>query len=807
MPVNMTIAKKNGGRIRLGLIKKSIHMLCCALAAFLCAQGGIVGGVQAAGTAFFAAGLCAGYNALAMLTGCALGCLTYGRLANMWPLFACMSAWLILHVAGSIEFGSGMEGAKSRAGLMCRAAKGGAGSDALCAAAGLAAGLSNFFMTLAMAFTGHGGIIYCAVSALMGFGLTPIFCVGMGSAGRNQNIYWHKLSAAALGGAVMAGLADCVLGIWDMQALAGGLTMYLLLHDMRRPDKASRVTRAAVGLIMGLWVWLDGGGWGVSAAWLAAGWALGSLPETLGMLAGAALLTLGGLADGFAVGRMAIANVRWLSAVENGLGSLTGMLAGALWLMALGRMNNSADAGALLKKYIEIRAANMNSEALELADELKRLTGCDNELMRRRGAEEFMRALCKGCPRADICRGRSGRGNAANFRKLYDRFAATGEADAGLLPASCIRSGRLAECADGAIERIGAYRADAARQCELLEMARRLSAVNAEACSAELQALQIDPRSSARLIERLNMYNAGCVQACVTRGEPRRAFIEFGPHCGIWQYAPESILRALDYTVGSKFEYADSGCNGILELRECAELNVQAAVRRSAYKENTCGDSAVLTRLPDGRWLAALSDGMGCGAAAAGESHAALASVERMLDGGVDADDSIRIVNELLRLNGTGEMYATLDVTIIDPYAKTAELYKLGALPAALMRAHTLRFVGGGSPPFGILEGVQVSGRSVKLRAGDRIVLVTDGVCDFSDDMQTAFFKNTMYALSDSSPVNAAELILSRMKRRFGMKDDASVTVIDIKPTDSAWQGGLYSLSSDKDAVKRQAEL
>ncbi|PHL14425.1 hypothetical protein CQR38_14520, partial [Enterococcus faecium] len=94
--INQSIARKFS-------LQSVARLAVCTLAMFTCSRCALFGGIQAAAAALFAAGMCAGWNCGGMLLGCALGCATMWRMDSVWPAFACLSVWLVLCVAGSVE--------------------------------------------------------------------------------------------------------------------------------------------------------------------------------------------------------------------------------------------------------------------------------------------------------------------------------------------------------------------------------------------------------------------------------------------------------------------------------------------------------------------------------------------------------------------------------------------------------------------------------------------------------------------------------------------------------------------------------
>ena len=77
-------------------------------------------------------------------------------------------------------------------------------------------------------------------------------------------------------------------------------------------------------------------------------------------------------------------------------------------------------------------------------------------------------------------------------------------------------------------------------------------------------------------------------------------------------------------------------------------------------KSSISGDSNLQIRLEDGKYLLALSDGMGSGPNAKRNSQIAIKMLKRLLMSGFDKEVSLQLINSTIFLNTTQEMYATL---------------------------------------------------------------------------------------------------------------------------------------------------
>lgn len=208
-----------------------------------------------------------------------------------------------------------------------------------------------------------------------------------------------------------------------------------------------------------------------------------------------------------------------------------------------------------------------------------------------------------------------------------------------------------------------------------------------------------------------------------------------------------------------------------------------------------CGDTAWTGLLADGRYLAALSDGMGHGQRAALSSRQTVELMRLCLDAGYTRAQTLTAVNGMMLLGGGGERFATADVLTIDLWKGKAALDKLGAAASWLMSRGELTRLTGDSLPLGILEDVAEEGTAFKLAAGDAVVLMTDGVEDAFSGVQ-AMETAVRTALTNSSPQRAAESLLASALDAGGSerRDDQSALVVYIR---GAVETALQSAGAD----------
>ena len=125
----------------------------------------------------------------------------------------------------------------------------------------------------------------------------------------------------------------------------------------------------------------------------------------------------------------------------------------------------------------------------------------------------------------------------------------------------------------------------------------------------------------------------------------------------------------------------------MLNLVEAKEFQVSTGIARKAGQSSgICGDSYSFNPLADGKYMLALSDGMGIGSKAADESRAVISLLENFLEAGFDMDTTIRSINSTLLLRSQDEIFATVDLCLLDLISGNADFVKIGAVSTFIKR-------------------------------------------------------------------------------------------------------------------------
>ena len=192
-------------------------------------------------------------------------------------------------------------------------------------------------------------------------------------------------------------------------------------------------------------------------------------------------------------------------------------------------------------------------------------------------------------------------------------------------------------------------------------------------------------------------------------------------------------------------------------------------------EESVCGDETGELRMPSGKVVYAVSDGMGSGEEASRESRAAIDLLFDQFRLGVERELIYENVNRLLIARGEREVYATLDAASIDLVTGEAEMVKFGAPPTCLIRGGNVRTLSGEALPCGIVDEARPYIRRIRLKQRDRLVFCTDGVYDLlGKDLEAELKKRSTAPLEDM-----AESLMAAAKGK-GQRDDMTVMVVEV---------------------------
>ena len=244
----------------------------------------------------------------------------------------------------------------------------------------------------------------------------------------------------------------------------------------------------------------------------------------------------------------------------------------------------------------------------------------------------------------------------------------------------------------------------------------------------------------------------------------------------------EAIEKILTKTLGEKIVLNEETSIGkkLCFLSDDKYVMAIGTAKSTKSKSESSGDSILNIRLKDGKYLVAISDGMGSGREAKKSSEQALRMLENMLLSGFDKTTSLDLINTSL-ISKNNEIFATLDIAIIDLYLGTIEFIKSGACPTYIKNKKKVQIIKSNSLPTGMIDENVLDTFDKDITSGDIMVMCSDGILDSNIE-----YKNKelwlKYMLEDIETTNTqkiADLILNEaIDNNFGVaKDDMSIVV------------------------------
>ena len=213
--------------------------------------------------------------------------------------------------------------------------------------------------------------------------------------------------------------------------------------------------------------------------------------------------------------------------------------------------------------------------------------------------------------------------------------------------------------------------------------------------------------------------------------------------------------------------------------------NMQLGIAKTNKEgESVSGDSSLQISLDDGKYLIAISDGMGSGPNARKSSQIAMRMLGRLLSNGFDKETSIELINNTISSNIKDETFATLDIMVIDLYAGNIEYIKNGACPTFIKNNKNVDIIKNIAIPAGILNDIDLVVYDRDVDNNDIIVMCSDGIVESNSEYKNKelWVKNLLEQIDTTNAQKIADIILKEsIDNNYGKaKDDMTVIVTKI---------------------------
>lgn len=203
------------------------------------------------------------------------------------------------------------------------------------------------------------------------------------------------------------------------------------------------------------------------------------------------------------------------------------------------------------------------------------------------------------------------------------------------------------------------------------------------------------------------------------------------------------------------------------------------------------GDSYCYMNLGTGKYAVAISDGMGNGQRAQEESSAALKLIRRLLQAGMNEQIAVETVNSILFLRSADEMFATIDLAMVDLNSAVGRFMKIGSTPGFVKRGKEILQISAANPPIGILDHIDAEPIEMPLFPGDLVIMFTDGIYDAPRHAanKDVLMRRLISEIQTKDPQDFADCLLEKVIRYHHgeIKDDMTVVVFKVEHYTPEW--------------------
>lgn len=259
--------------------------------------------------------------------------------------------------------------------------------------------------------------------------------------------------------------------------------------------------------------------------------------------------------------------------------------------------------------------------------------------------------------------------------------------------------------------------------------------------------------------------------------------------CGGSQLCVKTILPLINEAVEKNMCISDEGCvinpdTSIctVTFEETPKFYVASYVGRQCKNgEKYNGDSYSFGKVNDGSYMCIISDGMGSGPRASKESKAAVELIEKFTNAGLSKSTAISTVNSIMSLKfSEDEKFSTLDLSSLDLYTGEISFMKVGSVASFIKSGNKVEVINSKSLPIGVLDKVDVDVINKKLKNGDIIIMLSDGVLDYNSNNagKTDWIVSYLKETKISNPKELVDGIIEKAKELSGGKAKDDMTAI-----------------------------
>ena len=392
--------------------------------------------------------------------------------------------------------------------------------------------------------------------------------------------------------------------------------------------------------------------------------------------------------------------------------------------------------------------------------------------------QEIKEKCCVNCERRKRCELSS---VYTGFKKLIDAGCMKGRVSLIDLPSemtlNCYRPNEILNCLNAVLieyRRLMTETENARSGRKLLaEQAHGVAEVM-KSCAVELNRTKVFAGVAESVQKALASGGIACPEICVGFDANEILCVVTGKTdidklCGI-------VSKTLQkrFVLKDKILYGGEKCCLILGAppKMDAAFGVAYAIKGG---EKVSGDTHSVIRINDHTFLMALSDGMGSGEYARKVSESAISLIEAFYRAEIPRDTVLKTINKLLSFN-RDERFTCIDIVGVDLNTGRADFVKIGSPAGVIVREGEIKVIESASLPLGILENLHPTVCTEKVKSGDIIVFMSDGITSAFPSASDLY--EFLQELNPLNPQSLADKILASAMDRTNHTATDDMTVV-----------------------------
>lgn len=409
--------------------------------------------------------------------------------------------------------------------------------------------------------------------------------------------------------------------------------------------------------------------------------------------------------------------------------------------------------------------------------------------------ENLANRVCNTCDMCTICWGREMVNTYKAFEDLIENVQNNSKVFPVVLEKKCIKKGALMRNTDDVINKFvinELWRNRLAEGRELIANQFSNMAKSVDEIMEEFSADFNEDKEVEKKVERiLDKYDIIVDDVFVIKDKFNRLDVQIVcDSCNGRNICVNKMLPLINECVEYPMQLKENGCRINPNTKKCTasfeevpKYSIKTSVARACKDgQSIYGDSFDFGESVDGSYMMVLSDGMGSGPQAGRESKAVVDLISKFTSAGFSRITAINTINSIMSLKfSEEEKFSTVDLSAIDLYSGEVNFIKVGAVASFIQSGNTIDVVKSKSLPIGVLDEADIEIHNKRVKDGDLIVMVTDGVIDNDEDNRgkVDWILDYLCRNNDLSPDEIAKGIV-KIAKDFGrnkVNDDMTVMV------------------------------